>query len=134
MRKLLWYGLTGLFILGSAAGAAAKEVVPGSVQDNQIQKFVAALSATRTACSETLLSSENSFFCATTSRPPEAFRNAVDRQTETLKPVGPWAAYEGEDGQQRSYIYKDGFMTVSYFPSSRSEQNVWIVQYIMPHD
>ena len=126
--------LAFLFVLGLTVGGAAKKVVPGSVQDNQVQKFVVALSAARTACSETLLSSENSFFCATTSRPPEAFRHAINQQTESLKPVGPWAAYEGEDAQQRSYVYKDGFMTVSYFPSSRSEQNMWIVQYIMPHD
>lgn len=115
--------------------ASAEDVTSGSSQDNQVQKFVAALSATQTACSETLLTSENSFYCATTSRNPRAFRKAIDRQAKAFKPVGPWAALTGEEGQQRSYVYKDGFMTLSYFPSSTApEQNLWVVQYIMPED
>ena len=137
MDKLLRYGLIGLgfSLVSSVANVSAKEVTPGSLQEKQAQKLVTALAATPVPCSTALTDSENSFFCATTARGSGAFRTTVDKQVATLKPVGPWASYTGEEGQQRSYVYKDGFMTVSYFPSSSApKQNSWIVQYIMPED
>ncbi len=135
MVKLALYKLTCLVVVGLVVSVAAKEVVPGSPQDNQVQKFVNALEATPTTCSEALFRSENPFFCALTPRNAASFRVIVNRQAEAFKPVGPWAALTGEEGQQRSYVYKDGFMTVSYFPSSTApEQNLWVVQYIMPED
>lgn len=127
--------IVSFLILSSVTGAAAKEVTPGSVQEGQAQKFFAALTGTPVACSKTLKNSENGFFCALTPRNAASFRVIVNRQAEAFKPVGPWAALTGEEGQQRSYVYKDGFMTLSYFPSSTApEQNLWVVQYIMPED
>lgn len=134
MSKLFWCGLAWL-VLSSVSSGLAEEVTPGSLQDKQAQALVTASAATPVPCSETLKQSENSFFCATTARGSGAFRITVDRWAKALKSVGPWASYTGEEGQQRSYIYKDGFMTVSYFPSrSTPQQNLWIVQYIMPED
>ncbi len=86
-------------------------------------------------CSAPLLKSENNFFCATTPQGARAFRAAVNSQTAALKPIGSWAALTGENAQQRSFVYRDGFMTLSYFPSSDTpKQNLFVVQYIIPND
>ncbi len=117
------------------AGALAEEVVPGSLQDKQAQKFVTALGAEPTECSQALVESEESFLCATTSRDVEAFRATVDRQAGGLTATGPWTAYTDEDGQQRSFLYKDGFMTVTYFPPDvTSGDSLMVVHYVIPHD
>ena len=91
-------------------------------------------------CSAALVASENTFFCATTirARDTKTFRAAIDRQTvscaQTRRPVG---SLHGRRLRSATLVivYKDGFMTVSYFPSSSApKQNSWIVQYIMPED
>lgn len=116
-------------------GAYAKEVVPGSLQDAQAQKFLKALRATQIECPESLSEVESYFLCATTSRDASTFRSVVDANTGHLKPVGPWASYTGEGDQQRSFLYKDGFMTVTYFPSNDAAgDDLMVVQYAIPHD
>jgi hypothetical protein len=73
--------------------------------------------------------------CATTSQNARAFRAVVDANTAHLKPVGPWASYTGEDDQQRSFLYKDGFMTVTHFSSNDSAgDDSIVVQYAILHD
>jgi len=117
------------------AGTHAEEVVPGSLQDAQAQKFFKALGATQVECPASLSVAESDFLCATTSRDASTFRSVVDANTAHLKPVGPWASYTGEDDQQRSFLYKDGFMTVTYFPSSDAAgDDLMVVQYAIPHD
>lgn len=116
-------------------GAYAEEVVPGSLQDAQAQKFLKALRATQVECPESLSEVESDFLCATTSRDASTFRSVVDANTAHLKPVGPWASYTGEGDQQRSFLYKDGFMTVTYFPSNDAAgDDLMVVQYAIPHD
>lgn len=116
-------------------GAYAEEVVPGSLQDAQAQKFLKALRAIQVKCPESLSGVESDYLCATTSRDASTFRSVVDANTAHLKPVGPWASYTGEGDQQRSFLYKDGFMTVTYLPSNDiAGDDLVVVQYAIPHD
>jgi restriction endonuclease Mrr len=122
-------------LVASLVYVQAEEVVPGSLQEAQAQTFFEALEAKRVTCSKTLLESENTFLCATTSQDAETFRAVVDANTADLKPIGPWASYTGRDDQQRSFLYKDGFMTVTHFPSdSAAEDSLMVFQYVIPHD
>lgn len=125
-----------VFLLcATSVGVYANEVVPGSLQDAQAQKFLEPLNAVRVECPESLSESENDFLCATTSQDAQAFRSVVDTNAAHLKPVGPWASYTGKDDQQRSFLYKDGFMTVTYFPSNNAAgDDLMVVQYAIPHD
>ncbi len=129
-RKLVVFLLFVVF-----AYTSAEEVVPGSLQDAQAQKFLKALDAVQIECPVSLAESESDFLCATTSGNASAFRSVVDTNTVHLKPVGPWASYTGAGDQQRSFLYKDGFMTVTYFPSNDAAgDDLMVVQYAMPHD
>ena len=122
-------------LLSLFAHVQAEEVAPGSLQDAQAQKFVGALGGTRTACSAALVESEESFLCATIARDAQDFRTTIDVQVGELIPTGPWTAYTNEDGQQRSFLYKDGFMTVTYFPPNRtSGDSLIVVHYVVPND
>lgn len=124
-----------LLLFAILVGAHAEEVVPGSLQDAQAQKFLEALGTVQIECPETLSETESDFLCATTSQDARAFRLVVDSNTAHLKPTGPWASYTGKDDQQRSFLYKDGFMTVTYLPSNHAAGNdLMVVQYVMPHD
>ena len=126
--------LVGLLLLTASVSAQAEEVVPGSLQDAQAQKFLNPLNAAQVECPASLSEAESDFLCATTSGNATAFRDVVDANAAHLKPVGPWASSSGDD-QQRSFLYKDGFMTVTFFPSdSASSDSMMVVQYAMPHD
>lgn len=117
--------------------AVAKGVEPGSLQAQQAQKFVRALGASSTTCSAPLLASESTFLCASFTHDAPRFRTVIDAESAAskLEPIGPWAAYQGEEGQQRSFLYKDGFMTVSYIPSGVTPtEALVVVQYVIPHD
>lgn len=124
-----------LLFCAAFIGVYANEVVPGSLQDAQAQKFLEPLNAVQVECPESLSESERDFLCATTARDAQAFRVVVDANTAHLKSVGPWASYTGKHDQQRSFLYKDGFMTVAYFPSNdTADDSLLVVQYAIPHD
>lgn len=126
--------LVGFLLFAAFVSVQAEEVVPGSLQDAQAQKFLEPLNAVQVECPASLSEAESDFLCATTSGNATAFRAVVDANTAHLKPVGPWASSSGDD-QQRSFLYKDGFMTVTYFPSdSASGDGMMVVQYAIPHD
>lgn len=124
-------------LLVACAFTAAEEVEQGSLQAQQAQKYMTALGAAPTPCSEALIVSENTFRCATFARDASSFRIVIDSVSaaSNLNPVGPWASYQGEEGQQRSFLYKDGFMTVSYFSlKAAPKTDLMVVQYVIPHD
>lgn len=124
-----------LLLLAAFVSAQAEEVIRGSFQDAQAQRFLKPLNAVQVACPASLSGSESDFLCATTSEDARAFRSAVNANTAHLKPVGPWASSAGGDDQQRSFLYKDGFMTVTFFPpDGASRDGMMVVQYAMPHD
>lgn len=131
----MFHKLVVLLLLTASVSAQAEEVVPGSLQDAQAQKFLKPLNAVQVECPASLSEAESDFLCATTSQDARAFRSVVDANTAHLKPVGPWASSAGGDDQQRSFLYKDGFMTVTFFPSdSTSSDSMMVVQYAIPHD
>lgn len=108
---------------------------PSSRQEAQAKAFFKALDAAPVACPDSLSGTDSSFFCAMTNRDVPAFRSAINATATGLRPVGPWASHTGENDQQRSYLYRDGFMTVTYFPSSRAAgDDLVVVQYALPHD
>lgn len=122
-------------LLSALLVAHAEEVVPGSLQDDQARKFLKPLNAVQVECPASLAETESDFLCATISRDARAFRSVVDDNTAHLKPVGPWASSAGGDDQQRSFLHKDGFMTVTFFPSDgTSSDGMMVIQYAMPHD
>lgn len=130
MRKLALH-----LLLAALLVAHAEEVVRGSLQDDQAQKFLKPLNAVQVECPASLAETESDFLCATTSQDARDFRSVVDANTAHLKPVGPWVSSAGGDDQQRSFLYKDGFMTVTFFPAdSASSDSMMVVQYAMPHD
>lgn len=71
-----------------------------------------------------------------TERAAPAFRSVVDATAADLRPVGPWASYTNQNDQQRSYLFRDGFMTVTHFPAGGdgTGDDLVVVQYAMPHD
>ena len=109
------------------------EVEVGGREVRQAHKFFAALDAVQVRCPDSLAGADSSFFCATVDRDARAFRAAVDRVASPLRPTGPWASYTVQNDQQRSYLYRDGFLTLTYFPPRRADGLV-VVQYAMPHD
>ena len=108
------------------------EAVPDSRQEGQADAFFSALGAAPVACPDSLSGTDSNFFCATTEQAAPAFRSVVDATAADLRPVSPWASYTDQNDQQRSYLFRDGFMTVTYFPA-RGDDLV-VVQYAMPHD
>ena len=107
-------------------------VLPDSRQEGQANAFFSALGAAPVTCPDSLAGTDSSFFCATTEQAAPAFRSVIDATAADLRPVGPWASYTNQNDQQRSYLFRDGFMTVTYFPA-RGDDLV-VVQYAMPHD
>lgn len=106
---------------------------PGRREAVQAEEVFTALGAGPVGCPESLAGTDSSFYCATTDRDPRAFRAAIDRAAAHLRPTGPWASYTVHNDQQRSFLYRDGFMTVTYFPADRADDLV-VVQYALPHD
>lgn len=129
--------LVALLLFSVFAFTSAEEVEPGTLQAKQALRFVTALDAASSPCSPALMASENTFACAIVSLDASTFRSIIDREAAAsdLKSIGPWAAYQGEVGQQRSFLYKDGFMTITFFPAEATrEGNLMVVQYVIPHD
>lgn len=106
--------------------------LPDSRQEGQADAFFSALGAAPVACPDSLSGTDSNFFCAATEQAAPAFRSVIDATAADLRPVGPWASYTAQNDQQRSYLYRDGFMTVTYFPA-RGDGLV-VVQYATPHD
>ena len=109
------------------------EVAVSSREVRQAHRLFAALNAVQVRCPDSLAGADSSFFCAEADQDARALRAAVDRVAAPLRPTGPWASYTVQNDQQRSYLYKDGFLTVTYFPPRRANGLV-VVQYALPHD
>ena len=123
-----------LTLLLATVLAHAHTEAPNSRQEEQANAFFSALDATPTTCPD-LAGTDSNFYCATTTHAP-AFRSVVDATAADLRPVGPWASYTDQNDRQRSYLYRDGFMTVTYSPArdGGSGRGLVVVQYAMPHD
>ena len=124
--------MTKLFTLLLAAVLAHPHGAPDSRQKGQADAFFSALGAAPVACPGSLSTTDSTFFCATTEQGAAAFRSVIDATAANLRPVGPWASYMSENDQQRSYLFRDGFMTVTHFPARGDD--LMVVQYAMPHD
>ena len=126
--------LIALLLLATSTVGHAEKVVPGSLQDVQAQKLFEALNAVQVECPASLAGIESDVLCANTIQDAPTFRRVVDANTAHLKPVSRWASYTGKHDQQRSYLYKDGFMTLTYFQDKATSRNFIVVQYVIPHD
>lgn len=109
--------------------------VPDSRQKEQANAFFSVLEAAPTAC-PALAEMDSNFYRVTTPRSASACRSAVDATAANLRPVSPWVSYTNQNDRQRSFLYRDGFMTVTYFPAGGDGPggDLVVVQYATPHD
>ena len=95
------------------------------------------LQAAHVSCPKEIMDDESQLFCGSTRRNATSFKEAVeavDADTLAMRPTGNWESYEGKD-VQRSYLYRDGFMTVALYEGmAPNDHGLVIVRVLTPHD